>query len=650
MQSVDWQRIAPEVAKQLLGEPSSSSSKELRWGTHGSFTLNLESGCWFDFEQDTGGGIIDLIKHMNQDVNTILKQFGHDLALHSNDSLISGFSNSPQTKAISNARSFSKQQMRELHAQAIVKLQYSSEFWVMRFPEGHAIKQKYAPFSLNGDGSWSLKRPEGLLPIYYTEKAKDRPIIINEGEKALKGCEEIVQGNLDSCTWHGGVNSWEKADWSPIFGRDVWIFPDNDEAGIKCSNEIAVMLKKNGCKVKVAQPPKHFKEKDDLHDALLRGDFKDSKALEDYINSCAEKKPKGQVTFTRADVLMKQVDNPEWLIEGILEKESLACVFGAPKSGKSFIAIAMAAAIAKGEKFYGNDAYTAPVMFVCGEGQRGTKRRLAAWQQGMYGLEGVPLYLSDRAIRINDNDDFKMLEEEIDALQQQVGKIGMIVIDTFQRNFVGNENSAEDVGNFINKLDGLVSHYKCCVLLVHHTGHGNSGRGRGSSVMGASLDYEFKVEREDKIVGDTLEEQMFVSFEQTLNKDGQGMSAKSFVFKEVDIIGEGLNLTSGFLEETKIDFKTKKTNKLPAMQEKTLTALETVAYIKDNQNPQDQFLMPIDLEGYVKNKAGDNINANGIGKHLDALKEKGQAYKHEKFGWQHIKFKDWKPNFEKSFK
>jgi len=347
--------------------------------------------------------------------------------------------------------------------------------------------------------------------------------------------------------------------------------------------------------------------------------------------------------------LMKQVDNPDWLIEGILEKESLACVFGKPKSGKSFIAIAMAAAIAKGEKFYGNDAYAAPVMFVCGEGQRGTKRRLAAWQQGMYSLENVPLYLSDRAIRINDNDDFKMLEEEIDALQNQVGKIGMIVIDTFQRNFVGNENSAEDVGNFINKLDGLVSHYKCCVLLVHHTGHGNSDRGRGSSVMGASLDYEFKVDREDKAIGDTLEEQMFVTFEQTLNKDGQGMSEKSFVFKEVEIIGEGLNLTSGFLEETNIDFKTKRTDKLPMMQDRTLTALETVAYIKDNQNPQDQFLQPSDLEGFVKNKAGDNINANNIGKHLDALKEKGQVFKHEKYGWQHGKFKNRQPNFEDEF-
>ncbi len=646
MQSVDWQRIAPDVAKQLLGEPSSTSSKEFRWGTHGSLTLNLESGTWYSFENDTGGGIIDLIKHMNQDVNTVLKQFGYDLALQSNDSLIT-VDSTPTIKQKSNARSFSREQMIDLYKNAIVKVKYSDQFMVLRFPEGHYIKQKYAPFSLNQDGSWSMKRPEGLLPIYYTDKAKDKPIIINEGEKALRGCEALYDG--DSCTWHGGVNSWEKADWSPIFGREVWVFPDNDEAGLKCANEIASMLRKNGCKVKVAQPPAEFKEKDDLYDAFVRGDFKESKDLEDYINSCVEKKPKGMVTFTRADEVLKQVDNPDWLIRDVVEKESLMCIFGKPKSGKSFIAIAMAAAIAKGESFYGNESFSKPVMYVCGEGQRGVKRRLAAWQQGMFDLTGVPLYLSDRAVRVNDADDFKMLEEEIEALTQQVGEIGMIVIDTFQRNFVGNENSAEDVGNFINKLDGLISHYKCCVCLVHHTGHGNSDRGRGSSVMGASLDYEFKVDREDKAIGDTLEEQMFVTFEQTLNKDGQGMSEKSFVFKEVEIIGEGLNLTSGFLEETTIDFKTKRTDKLPMMQDRTLTALETVAYIKDNQNPQDQFLTPSDLEGFVKNKAGDSINANNIGKHLDALKEKGQVFKHDKFGWQHMKFKNRQPNFEDEF-
>ena len=44
MQQIDWQRIAPEVALQLLGEPSSKRSHEWRYGTHGSLVVNIEAG------------------------------------------------------------------------------------------------------------------------------------------------------------------------------------------------------------------------------------------------------------------------------------------------------------------------------------------------------------------------------------------------------------------------------------------------------------------------------------------------------------------------------------------------------------------------------------------------------------------------------
>ena len=206
MQSVDWQKIAPEVAKQILGEPSSISSKELRWGTHGSCTLNLEKATWYDFENDVGGGIIDLIKHHNKDVNTILKSFGYDQALP-NDSLlsVSGLPQSNTNKG--NARSFNREQLVSLFKQAVVHLQYNDSFMVMRFPDGHHIKQKYAPFSKNTDYTWSMKRPEGDMPIYFknTEDYKDKPVLISEGEKANLGAEKIYKG--DCVTWHGGVNS-----------------------------------------------------------------------------------------------------------------------------------------------------------------------------------------------------------------------------------------------------------------------------------------------------------------------------------------------------------------------------------------------------------------------------------------------------------
>ena len=57
-------------------------------------------------------------------------------------------------------------------------------------------------------------------------------------------------------------------------------------------------------------------------------------------------------------------------------------IWGSPKSGKSFVAVAMSCAIASGQDFYGNKSFKKPVLYLCGEGRRGMVRRLHAWQQG----------------------------------------------------------------------------------------------------------------------------------------------------------------------------------------------------------------------------------------------------------------------------
>lgn len=552
MQQVDWQRIAPEVAKQLLGNPSSTSSNEFRWGSKGSLTLNLESATWYDFENGVGGGVIDLIKHLNQDVNTVLKQFGYDSALTSNDSLITGFI-APQQKneAKVNARSFSRDRMIGLYKEAIIKVKYSPSFMVLRFPEGHNIKQKYAPFNLNADGSWSMSRPGGLLPIYYTSKHKDKPIIINEGEKAMRGCEGIVQGELDVCTWHGGVNAYKNANWLPILDREVWIFPDNDEAGKNCANDMAEFLRKEGCRrIKIIQPPEEFKEKDDLYDAYISGFFKNAKDLQNFVIKQKEKLPKGALRFERADDVLAKVENPDWLIKSVFERQRLITVFGEPKSGKSFIAIAMACAIARGGDFYGHAAKLAPVVYLCGEGMSGIRRRLAAYNQSEYGgsLKEAPLFLSNRGSRINEPEEYQKLEDEINLLKKEVGQIGLVIFDTFQRNFSGDENSAQEVNKFVKAADQLIHDFDCTVLLVHHTGRGNKGRARGSSVLDASIDGEFIIERKDKTINN--EKQMTVKMKQTRNKDGMGIAVKNFIFHEETLIGEGLDVTSGLLIAT----------------------------------------------------------------------------------------------------
>jgi RecA-family ATPase len=626
MQQIDWIRIAPDVAKQLLGEPTKTSSNELRWGSKGSMALNLSEGTFYDHEEGVGGGVIDLIKHLNEDVNTVLKQFGYDLALHSNDSLLSGF-NPPKSETTSNARSFTREQMIGLYKQSIVSLKYTDNFMVLRFPESHPIKQKYAPFTLGADGLWALKRPDSpLMPIYYTNEYPTKPIVINEGEKALRGCEAIVGDKLDSCTWHGGVNSWKKADWKPILKREVWIFPDNDKAGKECADELAEHLRKEGCRnIRIIQPPEEFNEKDDLYDAYERGYFKSADEFIGFVDKQKVKLPKGALRFDRADYVLSQVTNPDWLITEVFERNRLITVFGAPKSGKSFIAIAMACAVAKGTPFYGHEAKKAPVVYLAGEGVSGIKRRLAVFHQSKYGgsLEGAPLFLSNRGSRINEAEEYEKLETEINLLKQEVGQIGLIIFDTFQRNFSGDENSAQEVNKFVKAADQLIHDFDCTVLLVHHTGRGNKGRARGSSVLDASIDGEFIVERKDQTVDG--EKQMFVKMKQTKNKDGMGMTDKNFIFHEETVIGEGLDVTSGLLIETDDDLDSDDDiqNAVDEAEDKKISSL-MYFLAKDKPKPEEEWFTADDFgHQAVYNTTGNEINRDAINRSFKRLEKAG---------------------------
>jgi hypothetical protein len=51
------------VVRKLLGEPNRrlSTKDELRFGTHGSLSVDLQKGTWFSHEDGDGGGVLDLI-------------------------------------------------------------------------------------------------------------------------------------------------------------------------------------------------------------------------------------------------------------------------------------------------------------------------------------------------------------------------------------------------------------------------------------------------------------------------------------------------------------------------------------------------------------------------------------------------------------
>ena len=544
MTNEDWASIAKPIGLELLGEPKAETSAEVRWGTHGSWVLYKEKGQFYSFELDQGGGTMWLLKHFDQSINETLKRFGFgDEGAMSDDIHFI----SPKKEAPSSP-SLTRDQFVELWLQASIKIKYSDEFAVLRFPEGHPrSKIKYAPFSKRGD-LWYMKRPEGLMPLYLSDRSEDKPVLIVEGEKAAIAAEQIYAGQV-ACH-HGGCKGWDKTDWSSIYGRQVYIYPDNDEAGLMFAAEIGQHLRANGCNVITCQPHKDLPEKGDLHEANELNLYLSSDELEDYILGSPAERPRGAFYVEPVSRIIQQVDEPNWLIDDVIEQESLVSVFGAPKSGKSFVAIAMAASIASGNEFFGHGVKKkSSVLYVAGEGLRGIRSRCSILDD-RESLADAPFYISNRTVRINDDADFTALIAEIEMIVASHGELNLLVLDTFQRVFSGNENSSEDVGGFISKLDKLIADYKCCVLMVHHTGHGNADRARGSSVIPASLDNEFKVVR-DK---DSPDDEMHLTFEQTLNKDSLHNTRLAFKLVDHSVTINDKKISSAYLEKIEFNF------------------------------------------------------------------------------------------------
>lgn len=232
--------------------------------------------------------------------------------------------------------------------------------------------------------------------------------------------------------------------------------------------------------------------------------------------------------FTRADDL--ELTEIKWVVDDYIEADSLAQVFGDPGGGKSFVAIDLACCVATGKPWHGHDVKQGSVFYIAGEGHNGLARRLKAWQIGNgTSLAGVPLYKSHRAAQLYDATEAAVVAESIKQLSAEANCIpSMIVIDTLARNHGGDENSTQDMNAFIQHLDVYLRQpWKCCVMVVHHSGVADKDRSRGSTALKGALDAEYKCQLDSGT--------KTIAFESKKMKDAEMPSSKNFQITQVDL-------------------------------------------------------------------------------------------------------------------
>ena len=96
---------------------------------------------------------------------------------------------------------------------------------------------------------WPAPRPLFNLPELTARP--DAPVLLVEGEKAAVAARTIAGKVYVVMTWPNGAKAVSKADWAPLYGRKLILWPDADKAGTDAMAEISALLKPHCPEIKL---------------------------------------------------------------------------------------------------------------------------------------------------------------------------------------------------------------------------------------------------------------------------------------------------------------------------------------------------------------------------------------------------------------
>ena len=111
-------------------------------------------------------------------------------------------------------------------------------------------------------------------PLYRLDELRARtgaPVLVAEGEKACHAAEQLATSHV-CITSPGGAKAAGKADWAPLRGRNVIIWPDADDAGHQYAAVVAKRCRAVGvAAVSIVKLPDGVAQGWDAADALAEG-------------------------------------------------------------------------------------------------------------------------------------------------------------------------------------------------------------------------------------------------------------------------------------------------------------------------------------------------------------------------------------------
>jgi hypothetical protein len=178
----------------------------------------------------------------------------------------------------------------------------------------------------------------------------------------------------------------------------------------------------------------------------------------------------------------------QWVIPGLLFRQSLVMFYGPSGSGKSFMAMDLSGSFLTGRDWQGvQHDTTGPVLYFAGEGQRGVLTRMVGWCE-FHGIEPMDVladfHLYPTTVALHDSATWGPAAVEMVRDVQPA----LIIIDTLAAFTPGASDSADkEMAEFMDTCTRMAAVSNAVVVFIHHTNKGQKEY-RGSTALYGGAD------------------------------------------------------------------------------------------------------------------------------------------------------------------
>lgn len=440
----------PSLVRELLPDGKISGNEyvcaSILGGKGKSFSVNLKTGVWAEFNGDQKGGDV--------------------ISLYA---AVKGITQGEAYLALGGEPDSIPSLIHPQHGKPSMSWCYLSRsgiplMYIARYETSEG--KTFLPWTSNNRG-WhpkSLPAPRPLYGLDLLESRPAAPILLVEGEKACDAAR-ILAPNFVVLTWPHGAKGINAVDWSPLFGHPVIVlWPDADESGIKAMSEISKILLPSCPSIKVLSPvdkPKGW----DAADAIAEGFT--TEGLYEWIGNTKEQVPSFSfVSESISELLAKPEPSIEWLIDSVWVDKSRGLIAGNPGVGKTWAALEMLISVAAGLPCFGKFPVKKGGVLLLEEESSvlNLARRAHTLARGR-GLKDHELsnfyHITRQFIKIPTH------ERELIAYMKLRG-IKLAVFDSLRRFHGVDENSSEKMQPILDSFARINIETSASIVLIHH--------------------------------------------------------------------------------------------------------------------------------------------------------------------------------------